>query len=519
MYFKNYINLPERIGTAGLKLIQRINGFRSFFFSYKTVEGDKALSTAQVNDFNKHRFVGPRKAVCYAPFNNIYFGSNGNAIACCYNRDHLFGTYPKLNLTEIWGNDANLRLRKKMLENDLSSGCKLCYNQLVNGNYDALSPYYYDLIPVQRNYPSSMEFELSNTCNLACIMCTDEFSSQHEESSSRRMVYDIAFTEQLEEFIPHLKQTRFFGGEPFLIGLYYTIWEKIIALNPKCRITVQTNATVLNSKVKEILERGNFHIGISIDSLQKENYETIRRNAKFESVMDNIEYFVEYCKRKSSTLSISICPMTINWQEIPDIINFCNQRRAWIYFNTVIYPPELSIQQLGSSEIDNIIIKLSGCSLETGNIFSNKNKKHFIDFIMLLRGWKDDAEKAEEQRKQKIEDYNAELNTVSGLNLNALVEKLKNTVRRVVKQSKILTDEETERLILSIAESIEENNNVEKLPYLKLAIHRIMLNENVLEEKLKKKRVEEIVHLFRKYILQMISEYPTDTKELPNERQ
>ena len=52
--------------------------------------------------------------------------------------------------------------------------------------------------------------------------------------------YDAAFVKQLEEFIPHLEEVKFYGGEPFLIEIYYEIWEKIMELNPKVRISVQT---------------------------------------------------------------------------------------------------------------------------------------------------------------------------------------------------------------------------------------------------------------------------------------
>jgi MoaA/NifB/PqqE/SkfB family radical SAM enzyme len=72
----------------------------------------------------------------------------------------------------------------------------------------------------------------------------------------------------------------------------------IIAINPKCLIMVQTNGMVLNERIKNLLSRGNFQIGVSIDSLKKEVYETIRPHGKLERVMENINYFSEYSKRK-----------------------------------------------------------------------------------------------------------------------------------------------------------------------------------------------------------------------------
>ena len=113
--------------------------------------------------------------------------------------------------------------------------------------------------------------------NLECIMCYGNFSSSirknREKLPSTPTVYDEKFLESLDPIIPDLKYVKFLGGEPFLINIYYEVWERIIECNPNCLIDVQTNGTILNDRVKDILERGNFRIGVSLDSLKKETYE------------------------------------------------------------------------------------------------------------------------------------------------------------------------------------------------------------------------------------------------------
>ena len=59
----------------------------------------------------------------------------------------------------------------------------------------------------------------------------------------------------------------------------------MIELNPKCKISLQSNGTILNEKIKSILQRGNFHIGLSIDTLDPMRYEKIRSGAKIESTL------------------------------------------------------------------------------------------------------------------------------------------------------------------------------------------------------------------------------------------
>ena len=57
-------------------------------------------------------------------------------------------------------------------------------------------------------------------------------------------------------------------------------------LNPKLKINIATNGTVYNKQVRTILDKCNIHLNISIDSLDKENYESIRINGDFDELMD-----------------------------------------------------------------------------------------------------------------------------------------------------------------------------------------------------------------------------------------
>ena len=349
------------VWICGLMLYKlKQNIVQMFQLSGNGLNGHNAAAGKKlIEQYNKSRLNGQRHSLCLAPFTNMYFGHRGRVSACCYNRHHLLGTYPEQSLLSIWRGEKAAELRSKLAKNDLSSGCGSCESLIKSKNFDAVIARNYDLLPINLNYPSKLEFELSNTCNLECTMCFGEFSSyirkNREKKPAIESPYDDNFLKQLYDFIPHLHSTRFFGGEPFLIDLYYKIWDKIIDLNPSCQIVVQTNGTVLNNRVKGFLSNGNFNINVSIDSIDKTTYESIRVNAKFEKVMENIRYFYKYCKENGRNLGISICPMPSNWKEIPEMIKFCNRLDAFMYFNTVWYPEEHSLAHLPSSRLSEIL--------------------------------------------------------------------------------------------------------------------------------------------------------------------
>jgi sulfatase maturation enzyme AslB (radical SAM superfamily) len=62
--------------------------------------------------------------------------------------------------------------------------------------------------------------------------------------------------------------------KPLPFDLYYDLWEMLIQENPRCKIVIQTNGTYLNERIRDVLSRGNFQIGVSLDSLEKQKFES-----------------------------------------------------------------------------------------------------------------------------------------------------------------------------------------------------------------------------------------------------
>jgi MoaA/NifB/PqqE/SkfB family radical SAM enzyme len=351
----------------------------------------------QLKRYNSHRPPGARRYLCHTPFKSMYFGHQGKVVACCYNRGHVLGVYPAMSIKEIWNGEGTNQLREYIKNNDLSLGCLGCRQQLMAGNFDAVKARQYDERSFNPNgYPSVMEFELSNLCNLECEMCSGDFSSliraKREKLPPMAIAYDAKFVDQLEEFIPYLEEVKFYGGEPFLIDIYYDIWERILKINPAVHISVQTNATVLNNRVKNILEHTNLHIGISLDSLNKTTYENIRKNAHFDRVMENVKYFHSYCKAKGTFIGISVCAIRSNWRELPDFIRYCNELEMPVYFHTVLGPDHLAIRSMRAAELAEITSYLQGFDFVNQTPVQKKNRTHYFDFLKQVITWHKDAE-------------------------------------------------------------------------------------------------------------------------------
>lgn len=429
------------------------------------------FSEEVIKRYNDGRLLNVRRKLCHAPFQNLYFGRDGKATSCCYNRTVVLGSYPEQSLLEIWTGEKMQQFRAEMTEQSIGKGCDYCVEQLEAGNIAGLHAKLYDryadaplggfyqkaasLIKTERSltvlhkewryfkskirklfsnrrfaqqigqiiqqeikhsfqrfqktdsskvipdsFPRSLEFELSNICNLECAMCSGDFSSSirknREQLAPLPMYYDASFVQQLAAFLPQLWEAKFYGGEPFLIPIYYDIWESMIQINPNITIHITTNGTILNERVKRVLEKLNVVLILSIDSFEKETYEAIRINAGYERVMEHLKYFEKIAKTKQSILNIAVCPMQLNWKEIPRMVQICNEKGINIFFNTVWYPVDLSLRSFSSDVLNEVIDYYESFTWEyKDNSIDETNVAVFKGLIAQLKSWLNTQEKTE----------------------------------------------------------------------------------------------------------------------------
>lgn len=364
-----------------------------------------------LKQYNEVRFETDKSVVCHAPFVNMNFEQNGNVRACCYNVENILGKWPEQTIREIWESKEANKLREYISNNNLGGGCNLCAEALMAGNFAGSKAIFYDnqvagKIPtsisyikhklgLKHRYPKVMEFEISNQCNLECIMCNGYFSSSIRKNREKLpplpSPYNDKFVDELEEFLPHLTDAKFLGGEPFMIDIYYKIWDRIKVVNPKIKVHITTNGTILNQRIKDLIESFRTIIIISLDSLNKETYERIRVRSNFDTVMANINYYHEYSLRSKNITSIAICPMIYNWKELPDFQKFCIEKKFSMHFNTVTYPEHLSLKTLPPEELENVIQYLEKYTLNpipaNKKDFRNTSIRVYNDFIHLLKNW------------------------------------------------------------------------------------------------------------------------------------
>jgi len=234
---------------------------------------------------------------------------------------------------------VNEEYQDDFLEGGLSRGCVKSCGSRIN---KLLPPPIYDYdwnVGDERlehamdpdSWPKVFEFEISNLCNMACVMCMGELSSKHMLGRDKDLKkYDQnTFDDdenleqlliELEEFIPHLHTIRFTGGEPFAHKGFYRIAELVTKLNPDMVIDITTNGSIYNTKVDKFAKLLNMKLSMSLDTVIKDEYDKIRIGGVHSETLGNIQKFKNVLG--SDNIKINSTLMSINCLNIDTFFQY-----------------------------------------------------------------------------------------------------------------------------------------------------------------------------------------------------
>jgi MoaA/NifB/PqqE/SkfB family radical SAM enzyme len=353
-----------------------------------------------VRHWQDSRETPHRDSVCNAPSTNMYFCVNGTVAPCwLYFPGRPPEWSPERSILDIWNGPEFTEVREALAKGRFIGRCGTCRHDIATGNRP-LAAAYDNEHPIGE-FPTMLELELSNLCNLECVMCSGELSSKIRRTEGRPPLhspYDDSFVDQVAELLPHLRELRFNGGEPLMQPIVHKIGERVAELRPDLKVTIATNGTIINDKARRLMERCNIHVNVSIDSLVPERYAQIRVHGVLEEVVANVEEYLGYCHAGGRNLCVMVNPMRVNWDEMADYVWWTVERGAHLWFNTIRYPKDLALWNLPAGELAHIHDVLAAKPLPEpaegpeGDLCRG-NREVFERFVHhQLTAWRDEAE-------------------------------------------------------------------------------------------------------------------------------
>lgn len=170
------------------------------------------------------------------------------------------------------------------------------------------------------SYPRRLVFELTNACNLNCIMCGRN-SADFKPTMFKKEWMDI-----FNPIIDKVEEVTLMGwGEPTVHPQFehFLYW----AYKNGLRKYFCTNGMKLDHLFKDIFETNTDIIAVSLDGADRETNDRIRNGADFDKIINSLRDIVKE-KNKNNTsfpyINFVFTAMKSNFRQIPDMIKLAS---------------------------------------------------------------------------------------------------------------------------------------------------------------------------------------------------
>lgn len=171
------------------------------------------------------------------------------------------------------------------------------------------------------NRPVLVFIEITNRCNLHCIMCGRTHDPRYEQKGHAGDV-SLETVKQLDPLFPLAREVNLVGiGEPTINRQFVEIVQHVKGFGPHTSTTC--NATLLTEdSTRRLIESGLDQIVFSVDGCTAPTFETIRVGATFEKVTTHIRRFTAMKRdlgRKKPHVRVEFVLMRENAEELPQL--------------------------------------------------------------------------------------------------------------------------------------------------------------------------------------------------------
>lgn len=173
-----------------------------------------------------------------------------------------------------------------------------------------------DKATVLKSLPRRLVFELTNLCNLNCVMCGRN-SADFKPTS-----FDMEWFYKLEPLFDTIEEVTLMGwGEP---TMYPHFSEMLEVINKHSARKYFCSNGMRLDKIKDDLFKYNVDVfGISLDGATDETNSRIRRGSNIAKITADLKEIVKYKKEhnlKYPWINFVFCAMKSNIHELPDLV-------------------------------------------------------------------------------------------------------------------------------------------------------------------------------------------------------
>jgi len=377
-----------------------------------------------------------KDVICAAPWSHLYMDPAGLVRPCCTS-DIIYGDSKTSSVTDIWHSPTAIKFRRDLLEGEKQSGCEFCYRQEKYAGFSLrtmLNLRYGNMLSdniTPEMIIKYLDIRSSNLCNMACIMCGSEYSSNwHDDevaligTQNKRTPKFINITKQTENDIienilnDNISLVYFAGGEPLITPYHYKLLEIMISTGIATNINLRynTNLSTLKYKSIDITERWSHfesvEVSPSIDMIG-EQAEYHRYGTDWKKISENLHTVRFDIPSVSLRPQITITALSVGY--LPELLTYLTDELKFtdddnleynLVFGDITLNPQLlpnEVKQMYTKKLERFLENTSNHELFKGIITTSINQMNekdesssfhemtdFLDSLDKLRGndWK-----------------------------------------------------------------------------------------------------------------------------------
>lgn len=305
------------------------------------------------------------------PFIHSCVHTNGDIKLCCLSKEKSQYNIKYSTVDEWWNSEYLKEVRQQLLDGKELTECKFCYaleeqgvtsqRQQRNLEYKVIQTKNADKIINYLGYdkleaPIDVEIQLTNLCNLKCIMCNETESSAILTENKK---LQIATHNQTEfdwntETVDKIKKIfvadknkliSIRGGEPFMVPQIKDILKYSIETgsSKNIKLHISTNCTKFDQHWVNLLNQfKEVRMMCSLDAVGNLS-EYIRYNSDWALVKQNIQLMRSI---KNINIVINATVQNTNLLGLHRLIDWCQQENLFLSLNFLQSPRFMQIDVL-----------------------------------------------------------------------------------------------------------------------------------------------------------------------------
>lgn len=214
--------------------------------------------------------------------------------------------------------------------------------------------------------PVLLSVNVTNKCNLDCIMCPHDRKSGTDTISKDSL-------RKMKCYYPYLKHINWQGGEIFLVSYIREIFEELIDFR-NIGNEITTNGLCIDKDWVDLMSHMNLTLTFSIDSVDRKIYEHIRRPAELNNLMKKID-LVNNSEMQKQKKSIVVVVMQSNHRCLLDFVEFAKKFK----FYKVSFYPVMHIDHSKEDIFNNIDNKVKNYLIRSMEEIRKKGEEYGIE--------------------------------------------------------------------------------------------------------------------------------------------